>query len=130
MFSVDARDPVPVWKQIEDGVRRLVASGALRPGGLIPSVRDLARDLRVNPMTVSKAYQRLAEAGVLEVRRGEGTFVARGAPLMTRGEKTRELAEAAARFAAVGVTLGASIDEAIRAVDVAWQSLRPNGGRR
>ena len=130
MFSVDPRDPVPVWKQIEDGVRRLVASGSLRPGGLIPSVRDLARDLRVNPMTVSKAYQRLTEAGVLEVRRGEGTFVARGAPLMTRGEKTRELTEAAARFAAVGVTLGATVDEATRAVSVAWQTLRPNGERR
>ena len=74
---------MPVWKQIEDGVRRLVAMGALRAGGPVPSVRELARDLRVNPMTVSKAYQRLSEAGLLEVRRGEGTFVSPGAPRMT-----------------------------------------------
>jgi len=130
MFSVDPRDPVPVWKQIEDGVRRLVATGALRPGRPIPSVRDLARDLRVNPMTVSKAYQSLGEAGVLEVRRGEGTFVASGAPQMTRGEKGRALDAAAARFATVAVTLGASVEEATRAVSAAWQSLRPDGERR
>src|SRR5688572_50780 len=130
MFSVDPRDPLPVWRQIEDGVRRLVAGGALRPGGVIPSVRDLARELRVNPMTVSKAYQRLSETGVLEVRRGEGTFVARTAPLMTRGEKGRALEEAAGRFAAVGVTLGATVEEATRALHAAWQSLRPKGERR
>ena len=128
MFAVDPRDPVPVWKQIEDGVRRLVATGALRPGRPIPSVRDLARDLRVNPMTVSKAYQRLGEAGVLEVRRGEGTFVASAAPQMTRGEKTRALDAAAARFAGVAVTLGASVEEATRAVSAAWQALRTDGG--
>jgi GntR family transcriptional regulator len=130
MFSVDPRDPVPVWKQIEDGVRRLVAIRALRPGGPIPSVRELARDLRVNPMTVSKAYQRLCEAGVLEVRRGEGTFVASGGPQMTRAEKARELGGAAGRFATVAITLGASVEEAASAVSAAWQSLRPRGERR
>ncbi len=129
MFAVDPRDPVPVWKQIEDGVRRLVATGALRPGRPIPSVRDLARDLRVNPMTVSKAYQRLGEAGVLEVRRGEGTFVASGAPQMTRGEKAQALDAAAVRFATVAVTLGASVEEATRAVTAAWPSRRTDGGR-
>ena len=130
MFTEDPRDPVPVWKQIEDGVRRLVATGALRPGRPIPSVRDLARDLRVNPMTVSKAYQRLGEAGVLEVRRGEGTFVPSGAPQMTRGEKARALDAAAARYATLAVTLGASVEEATRAVSAAWQSLRKDGERR
>jgi GntR family transcriptional regulator len=69
-LRVDPRDAVPIWRQIEDGVRRLVAAGALSPGATVPSVRDLARDLRVNPATVSKAYQRLTDAGVLEVRRG------------------------------------------------------------
>src|SRR5687768_1662802 len=100
MLRIDPRDGVPVWKQIEDGVRRLVGAGALRPGGVLPSVRDLARELRVNPMTVSKAYQRLADHGVLEVRRGEGTFVASNPPLISRAEKTRTLREAAARYVA------------------------------
>ena len=75
-LAIDPTDAVPIWKQIEDGVRRLVVAGVLAPGAAVPSVRELARELRVNPATVSKAYQRLTDAGVLEVRRGEGTFVA------------------------------------------------------
>jgi GntR family transcriptional regulator len=130
MFSVDPRDPMPVWKQIEDGVRRLVAMGALRAGGPVPSVRELARDLRVNPMTVSKAYQRLSEAGLLEVRRGEGTFVSPGAPRMTSAEKKSALQGAATRFAEVGITVGATAEEGARAVSAAWQSLRPRGEKR
>ena len=74
-LRVDPAAAAPLWSQIEEGVRRLVASGTLAPGAAVPSVRDLARDLRVNPATVSKAYQRLTDAGVLEVRRGDGTYV-------------------------------------------------------
>jgi len=121
---------MPVWKQIEDGIRRLVAMGALRAGGPVPSVRELARDLRVNPMTVSKAYQRLSEAGLLEVRRGEGTFVSPGAPRMTSAEKKSALQGAATRFAEVGITVGATAEEGARAVSAAWQSLRPRGEKR
>ena len=76
MFAINTADPAPIWKQIEEGMRRLIALGALKPGAAVPSMRDLARDLRVNPNTVARAYQRLTEAGVLAVRRGEGTFVA------------------------------------------------------
>ena len=85
MLKIDPKDAVPIWRQIEDGVRRLVASGALSPGAAIPSVRDLAKELRVNPATVSKAYQRLSDANVLTVRRGEGTFVADDPPSLTKG---------------------------------------------
>ena len=55
-LSVDTRSPEPLWSQIESGVRRLVASRALPPGTPLPSVRDLARELRINPATVAKAY--------------------------------------------------------------------------
>ena len=84
--------PAPIWSQIEEGVRHLVASGALRPGDAVPSVRDLARELRINPNTVAKAYQRLVDAGILETRRGEGTFVAERPPAMPAGEKARRAA--------------------------------------
>jgi GntR family transcriptional regulator len=120
---VDPSDPSPIWSQIEDAVRRLVASGAWRPGNPVPSVRDLARDLRINPATVAKAYQRLAEAGVLEVRRGDGTYVASSPPSLTRAERTRLLTEAAMRFASLGATLGAEREEARSALDAAWKSL-------
>lgn len=130
MFNVDPRDPMPVWKQIEDGIRRLVATGALRAGGPVPSVRELARDLRVNPMTVSRAYQGLSEEGLLEARRGEGTFVASGAPQLPRAERMRALESAASRFASVAVTVGATVAEATRAVSAAWPTLKRSGEKR
>jgi len=122
-LQIDPKDAVPIWKQIEDGVRRLVASGALRSGSAVPSVRDLARDLSVNPATVAKAYQRLTDAGVLAVKRGEGTYVAEAPPPLARGEKARVLGDAASRYASVAVTLGATREEAVSAVKEAFDGM-------
>jgi len=119
-LHVDPKDAVPIWKQIEHGVRRLVASGALAPGEPVASVRDLSKELRVNPATVAKAYQRLSDAGVLAVRRGEGTYVAESPPPMPRSERQKVLKEAAARYVAVAVTLGAGDDETISEIETAW----------
>jgi GntR family transcriptional regulator len=129
-LRIDPRDAVPIWKQIEDSVRRMVAAGALHPGAPVPSVRDLARDLGVNPATVSKAYQRLCDAGVLEVRRGAGTFVSDAPPVRVRSERTRELREAASRYVGVAATIGADVDEAVQHVRGAWPKDRPQGGSR
>lgn len=128
MLRIDPRDALPIWKQIEEGLRRLVGAGSLRPGRPVPSVRDLARELRVNPMTVSKAYQRLADAGVLVVRRGEGTFVADGPPQLTRAERTRTMRDAASRYVSLAVTVGASKDEAAREVAAAWDGAQRGRG--
>src|SRR5713101_4627721 len=128
MLRVDPRDALPIWKQIEEGLRRLVGTGGLQPGRPVPSVRDLARDLRVNPMTVSKAYQRLADAGVLVVRRGEGTFVADGPPQLTRAEQARAMREGASRYVSLALTVGASKDEAAREVAAAWDGARRSRG--
>jgi len=128
-LRVDPRDAVPIWRQIEEGMRRMVASAALQPGAPVPSVRDLARELRVNPATVSKAYQRLAEAGVFEVRRGEGTFVASAPPAIPRSERGRALREAASRYAATALALGVGEREALEQVRNAWSDWnRPRKG--
>ena len=128
-LRIDAGGAVPIWSQIEEGVRRLVASGGLAPSTLVPSVRELARKLRVNPATVSKAYQRLAEAGLLEVRRGDGTYVAMDPPALSRAERARALREDATRYAAAALTLGATRDEAIDETKTAWAELsRPGKG--
>lgn len=116
-LRIDLRSAVPIWHQIEEGVRRLVASGTLAPSTPVPSVRELARELMINPATVAKAYQRLCDAGVLNVRRGEGTFVADGPPALDRSERRRELAEAAERYVAVAKTLGVSDAETVNAVE-------------
>jgi GntR family transcriptional regulator len=116
-------DATPIWRQIEDGVRRLVATGGLAPGQAVPSVRDLARELRVNPATVSKAYQRLSESGLLTVRRGDGTYVNEAPPALTVRARQRTLAEAASRYAAVAATLGARLDEAQTELRSVWERL-------
>ena len=112
-LRIDPRDAVPIWKQIEDGIRRVIAKGGLLPGAAVPSVRSLAGELLVNPATVAKAYQRLADAGVLVVQRGEGTFVADAPPAITRGERAGLLRAAAHRYAGLVVTMGVPAAEAI-----------------
>lgn len=104
-------------------MRHLVASGALAPGVAVPSVRDLARDLQVNPATVSKAYQRLTDAGVLAVRRGEGTYVSASPPDLPERERGRKLLQGAVRYASLAVTLGADREETRGKLDDAWTSL-------
>ena len=122
--------PVPIWSQIEDGVRQLVAAGALAPGAAMPSVRDLARAERINPNTAAKAYQRLVEAGVLESRRGEGTFVAERPPSMPAAERSRTLREGALRYASLASNLGASRSEAATVLNAAWPDGDERGGRK
>jgi GntR family transcriptional regulator len=122
-MSVDPQDATPIWKQIEERIRRLVASRGLQPGSPIPSVRDLARELRINPATVVRAYQRLTEDGVLTVRRGEGTYVADAPPAMAQVERARLLREGALRYVSLAATMGATGAEVVGEVEEAWQSL-------
>jgi len=127
-IRIDPTLPTPIWSQIEEGVRHLVASGGLSPGATLPSVRDLAREHRINPNTVAKAYQRLAAAGVVEARRGEGTFVAERPPALSAAARARLLREGAERFATLAVTIGATAADAAAAVEKAWPRTAPRGG--
>lgn len=79
LVNLDPRDGRPLYLQIMDEVRRALVAGTLRPGDPVPSVRELASQLVVNPRTVSQAYHELEREGVLHVRRGQGTFVSPGA---------------------------------------------------
>ncbi len=124
-------DPRPIWSQIEEGLRRLLASGSLAPGDTVPSVRELATELRVNPATVSKAYQRLVGAGLMEVRRGDGTYVSAAPPAVRKSEQTRVIRQAAMNFASVAITHGADLDTAREALDLAFDELsNSDGGSR
>ena len=113
MFDINPTDAAPIWRQIEEGMRRMIALGALKPGDTVPSVRELAQSLRVNPNTVARAYQRLTEHGVFAVRRGEGTFVADEPSQPKRSERNEVLRDASNRYASAAISVGASLDDAV-----------------
>ena len=123
LLDIDPAAAAPIWRQIEDGMRRLVASGALPVGTAVPSVRELARELRVNPATVSKAYQRLTADGALEVRRGEGTFVAERPAGAQAAERERILEAGAARFVEAARSMGVTEEDAMAAISAAWREI-------
>jgi len=90
-LRLDPASAVPIYAQVVEQVRALVASRALRPGDQLPSVRELAATLRVNRNTAAKAYQMLEADGVIETRQGQGCYIADGAPRWSRDERYRRL---------------------------------------
>ena len=101
LVNIDPSDARPLYLQIMDEVRRALVVGTLQPEDPVPSVRELASELVVNPRTVSQAYRELEREGVLYVRRGQGTFVAsdihpdrREQRALARGVAKRALLEA------------------------------------
>ena len=130
MFAINPSDPAPIWRQIEEGVRRLIALGALDPGSSVPSVRDLARDLRVNPNTVARAYQRLTETGVLTVKRGEGTYVSDQPSQPKKSERHEALRDGATRYASTAIAVGADIDDAVDELQSAYERVVREHRRR
>ena len=111
MFPIDAADPTPLYAQLERAIRAAIATGRLRGGDRLPTVRQLAVDLRVNANTVARVYGALERAGVLTTRRGVGTFVV--APVGDLAERHRSLGALADRFLAEATALGFGVDELI-----------------
>ncbi|HEX7191720.1 MAG TPA: GntR family transcriptional regulator [Thermoanaerobaculia bacterium] len=123
MFDIHPSDAAPIWRQIEEGIRRMISLGTLVPGSAVPSVRDLAKSIRVNPNTVARAYQHLIDAGVLTVKRGEGTYVADSPTQPKRSERNEMLRDAATRLAGVTIAIGASLDDATSELETSYDRL-------
>ncbi len=114
MFQIDANHPTPLYAQLDRSIRFAIATGKLRIGDQLPTVRQLAVDLRINANTVAKVYAELERAGVLETRRGVGTFVsARPNEAASRRDRERHLRELTEHFIAETQTRGFSIDDVI-----------------
>lgn len=124
MFDINSSNGDPIWRQIEEGMRRMISMGTLAPGDVVPSVRELAQRLRVNPNTVARAYQRLTDAGVFAVRRGEGTFVADQPSQLRKSERSEALRDAATRYAGTALSVGASVDEATEELANSFEKLK------
>lgn len=117
VITIDSRDTRPIYAQIEHALRAAIASGRLHAGDRLPTVRELAVDLRVNANTVARVYTDLERAGVLETRRGVGSFVAAN-PEEARpaDRKARELHAFATRVLADAGRHGFTLDEVMEAL--------------
>lgn len=111
-YHIDPSSGTPIYRQLVDQVRQAVASGVLRAGDRLPSVRDLAVELAVNPNTVAKAYQELEREGVIETPRGKGSFIADRDHIASEAERLRQFAEAADKLVADAYRLRVGADRA------------------
>lgn len=102
-FEIQPSSGVPIYRQVMDQVRALVAGGKLKPGDVLPGIRQMAVELEVNMMTISKAYAKLVDDGLLEHNRGSGMRVAEQSSKGTVAERQQELRP----FAEALVTRGA-----------------------
>ena len=114
LFHINARDPMPLYAQLARAIRFAIATGRLKLGEQLPTVRQLAVELRVNANTVAKVYAELERGGIVETRRGVGTFVrARHFEAARQGDRDRELAALSDRFLTEAASLGFSPREVL-----------------
>ncbi|QIL01778.1 GntR family transcriptional regulator [Sphingomonas sinipercae] len=123
IISVDPAAIRPLYVQISDEVRRLIATGDLSPEDALPSVRQLAADIRINHNTIAQAYRELERDGIVYVRRGQGTFVA---PIADRQAQRAKLAAGVAERAINEAHRnGLSTDELLHAIQSIQAPARP-----
>lgn len=110
-FRLDAHSGVPVYRQLIDQVLGAVATGTLRTGDQLPTVRQVAVDLAINPNTVLRAYREMEIRGVLDTQQGAGTFIAEKHDGLPREERERQLMQLAGEFVSRAGLLGFSVEE-------------------
>ena len=114
---IDTRDATPIYAQLERALRAAMATGRLRPGDQLPTVRQLAVELSINANTVARVYAELERAGAIETRRGVGSFVsAAGAQAPPPREQERRLRAFVTRVLADADAAGFSKDDVIAAL--------------
>ena len=115
-FQCDTTSRVPIYRQLIDQVRLAIARGKLRPGARLPSVRQLSRELVVNPNTVARAYTELEREGTLITQPGRGVFVAAVRNDLTKKARRKQLAARLDMLLVEAVHLGFSSDELLTMV--------------
>jgi GntR family transcriptional regulator len=123
-LPVDPSSGLPIYRQVFDQVRRMIAAGSLKPGDRLKSVRELSAELAINPLTVAKAYSELERWGMVQRRRGMGVYVSSTSPV--REASRREAVRAAAdRFALEAAQAGLTASEACHLVAEIWPHTPP-----
>jgi GntR family transcriptional regulator len=124
-IRVETSSGMPITRQIAAQIRAQCASGSLKPGERLPSVRALAAELAVNQNTILRVYERLTGEGLLERRHGDGTFVADHVPTGQMKAQRRLLHEQIARTVELAKTLGMDVEEAHQLLDDIWEENKP-----
>ncbi len=115
-ITINVADGVPIYRQIVNQVRYMVASGVLEPGEELPPIRTLALELKVTPNTVVKAYDELEAAGIVHKRRGAGTFVSGGPSRLADRERRRIVEQRVDALLAEARQLDFSNEELMRVI--------------
>ena len=115
-FKLDPQSGVPVYRQIIDQVQAGIATGALQPGHQLPTVRQVAVDLAINPNTVLRAYRELEIRGVLESQQGTGTFISHRKIRPDHSERQRQLEQLVGELVARAGTAGFTLQEVAEAL--------------
>ena len=113
VFGLDVKSGVPFHRQIVDQIKYGIASGRLLPGEQLPTVRELAVHLQVNPNTVRKGYSELEILGILDTQQGTGTFVGRREVEIAENEKERMLDQICSELVARGNQYGFTLEEIV-----------------
>jgi len=121
LFEIDLHSGVPIYRQVIEQIQRQVLTGELVEGQQLESVRELAGRLKVNPMTISKAYSLLEGEGLLERRRGVGLFVAKMRQGQKEKSKRRMLDGALDKAAVTAVQLGVSQEQMLEEMIKAYR---------
>lgn len=111
MFKIDMRSRTPIYEQIIDSIKELVVKGVLIPGERLPSVRDMAKEMTLNPNTVQKAYQELERQGIISTLRGKGTFISEDIQANNKILKRSQLMEELKKLVVEAIYLDLSKDE-------------------
>ncbi len=127
-IHIDYNSGEPIYRQAVEQIKLMVVSGQLNGGDKIPSIRELARDLRINPTTAAKVYTELEHAGVLTLRQGQGAFVASSTSIVEPRAARRMVAEQARRMIVEALRLGLSREAVQRVLDDEFD--RIIGGKR
>jgi GntR family transcriptional regulator len=124
-IQIQAQGGVPIYVQVMQQIKYLVASGRLQPGDELPSIRTLAEQLIVNPNTIARAYRELETAGVVEKRRTAGTFVAEAGSPLARKERLRLLRQRVDQLLVEAFQMGFALDEVLKLVEQSELNSQP-----
>ena len=122
-YQIDPHSGLPVYRQVMDQTKHYIASGSLVAGDQLPSIRELATRLSVNPATIVKAYNELQNEGVMEIKQGKGAFVSEGLPEKEIPSRRLQVSRIARQLAVESQQLGMPLDETLGLVEDEWIAL-------